>query len=131
MKVSMFRLMSWLAVAVIALAACSNATTGDSAKLPMPTGEVSRGAQIFAETCSACHGPDGKGKPGLGKNLVASTFVKGLTDQELFDFLHVGRPSYDKMNTTGVDMPPRGGNPYLTEQDLAGVVAYLRTINNP
>lgn len=31
-------------------------------------------------------------------------------------------------NTTGVAMPPKCGNPSLTDQDLADVVAYLRTL---
>ena len=68
------------------------------------------------------------GIDGLGKTLVASEFAIGLPDAELMLFLATGRPSSDPLNTTGVDMPPKGGNPALDDQDLADIVAYLRTL---
>ena len=71
--------------------------------------------------CSACHGPDGRGLPGLGKDMVTSEFIDTLSDEELLAFLIVGRPAWDPTNTTGVDMPPRGGNPALTDDDLRAV----------
>jgi disulfide bond formation protein DsbB len=37
----------------------------------------------------------------------------------------MGRPTSDPANTAGVDMPPSGGNPSLTAQDLADVASYL------
>jgi disulfide bond formation protein DsbB len=43
-------------------------------------------------------------------------------------FLQTGRPASDPLNTTGVDMPPRGGNPAFSDNDLKNIVAYLRTI---
>jgi len=43
--------------------------------------------------------------------------------------LKEGRPSGHELNTTGVDMPPKGGNPSLTDEDPSAVVAYLRSIN--
>jgi disulfide bond formation protein DsbB len=76
----------------------------------------------------ACHGPDAKGIQGLGKDLTASEFVQTKTNMEMVAFLQTGRPASDPLNTTGVDMPPRGGNPAFTDQDLADIVAYLRSI---
>jgi cytochrome c5 len=35
----------------------------------------------------------------------------------------------DPLNTTGVAMPPKGGNPAMSEQDIADIVAYMRTIH--
>ncbi len=61
----------------------------------------------------------------LGKPLVGSPMLN-LSDSELVTFLIKGRDSSDKDNTTGVPMPPKGGNPDLTETDLLNVVAYLR-----
>ncbi|MEO8084045.1 MAG: cytochrome c, partial [Ardenticatenales bacterium] len=78
--------------------------------------------------CAACHGPDGKGVPSLGKNLVTSTFAKDMTDAELVAFLKVGRDTSDPLNTTGVAMPPKGGNPALTDGDLMDIVAYVRQL---
>ncbi|MCH8852707.1 MAG: cytochrome c oxidase subunit 3 [Planctomycetes bacterium] len=34
---------------------------------------------------------------------------------------------FDPENTTGIQMPPRGGNPMLKDDDLLRIVGYLRT----
>jgi mono/diheme cytochrome c family protein len=94
-------------------------------------GALVRGEEVFNGTCIACHGADGAGIDGLGTPLSTSTFVAGLTDEGLVAFLVVGRPADDPLNTTGVDMPARGGNTSLTDADLAAVVAYLRSIATP
>lgn len=92
-------------------------------------GDPAAGKNSFAQTCSACHGPTGEGLPNLGKNLVVSEFVTGKTDDQLVAFLKVGRPTSDPLNTTKIDMPPKGGNPALSDQDLANIVAFIRTIH--
>ncbi len=89
---------------------------------------VAQGEQLFL-LCSACHGPDGRGLPNLGKDLVASEFVAGLTDQELMDFIKTGRPIWDPLNTTGIDMPAKGGNPAMTDADIEAVIAYIRSLS--
>jgi disulfide bond formation protein DsbB len=40
----------------------------------------------------------------------------------------VGCSTSDPENTTGVAMPPKGGNPSLSDGDLQNVVAYIRTL---
>jgi len=65
---------------------------------------------------------------GLGKDLTTSEFVKDKTDAELVAFIKTGRPVSDPLNTTGVEMPPKGGNSALTDQDLADAVAYIQTL---
>ena len=105
--------------------------------LPTPTAQteaaayspamVAEGQGIFQSICSACHGPDARGIPGLGKNLLESQFVHGLTDEQLLHFVSTGRDTSDPLNTTGVAMPPRGGNPSLTDDQLRAVIAYVRT----
>ena len=88
---------------------------------------VSQGEQLFL-LCSACHGADGRGLPNLGKDLVESEFVAGLTDSELSNFIKTGRPIWDALNTTGIDMPPKGGNPAMTDDDILAVIAYIRSL---
>jgi disulfide bond formation protein DsbB len=88
---------------------------------------VARGQELFM-TCSACHGPDAHGLPNLGKDLIASEFVGGLTDDEFVQFITTGRPLWDPLNTTGIDMPPKGGNPAISTEDLQAIVAYIRTL---
>jgi disulfide bond formation protein DsbB len=89
-------------------------------------GDAANGETVYSSTCVACHGPDAEGIPGLGLPLVDSEFVQSMTDAELIAFIKTGRPASD--GTTGVAMPPKGGNPSLTDQDIADVVAYLRTL---
>jgi disulfide bond formation protein DsbB len=88
---------------------------------------VAQGQQSFL-LCSACHGPDARGIPNLGKDLVTSEFVAGLTDEELLQFIKTGRPIWDPLNTTGLDMPPKGGNPALTDEEILAIIAYLRSL---
>jgi disulfide bond formation protein DsbB len=78
--------------------------------------------------CIACHGPGGVGVEGLGKPFTTSEFVRSQTDAELLAFVKVGRPIGHPDNTTGVDMPPKGGNPALTDEDLLDIIAYIRTL---
>lgn len=86
------------------------------------------GRKLFLGTCMSCHGVHGEGLPGQGKSLIANEFVGGLSDAKLLDFVKGGRPPWDPLNTTKVQMPPRGGNPMLTDDDLRDVIAYLRTL---
>jgi disulfide bond formation protein DsbB len=76
----------------------------------------------------ACHGIDATGLPSLGKDLVTSSFVQGLGDDELATFIKTGRAVSDALNTTGLDMPGKGGNPMLSEADIRAIVAWLRSI---
>ncbi len=92
-------------------------------------GDAEKGKELFLGTCASCHGADAKGLPGLGQDLTTSAFVRQQTDAQLLEFIKKGRPATDPANTTGVDMPPKGGNPALTDQDLADIIAFIRTLN--
>jgi mono/diheme cytochrome c family protein len=100
-----------------------------STEAPSGGGDVAAGEKIYVGTCAACHAPDGTGVTGLGKPIVGSEFVAGLSEQELVDFIKVGRDPGDPANTTGVGMPPKGGNPSLSDSDIADVVSYIKSIN--
>ena len=91
-------------------------------------GNVDKGKTLFA-TCAACHGANGEGVTGLGKPFTTSEFITSKTDAELVEFLKVGRAVDDPLNTTGVAMPPKGGNPALSDQDLLDLVAFIRTLH--
>lgn len=90
---------------------------------------LSDGQRIFSSACTACHGFDGSGVNGLGPSFIGNTFVNTHSNTELLEFIKVGRPMTDPANTTGVTMPARGGNPALTDEDLAAVIVYLRSLN--
>jgi len=125
MKSRKLMLFSLALVSALLLVAC-----GGGAPTPpaAPKGDAVAGKTKFEGTCSSCHGLDAKGLPSLGKDLTTSAFAKGLSDKDLVAFVIKGRPSSDPANTTGVDMPARGGNPALTENDLYDIVAYIRTL---
>jgi disulfide bond formation protein DsbB len=116
-----------LLVAALVLAACGGG--GGAAPKPAAQGDATKGKSAFDGTCVSCHGPDAKGLPGLGKDLTTSEFVAKQTDKQLVDFIKKGRPASDPANTNKVDMPPKGGNPALTENDLTNIVAFIRSIH--
>ena len=126
-----------------AITACGSSSTGSQSSSQdtssqaqaaeeeeaVPSGDPEIGKELFSGTCSACHGPTGEGVTGLGKNMTTSEFIAGKTDSELLDFVKVGRDPSDPLNTTGVAMPPKGGNPALSDEDLLNIIAFIRTIH--
>lgn len=126
-----------LALLLLALAGCGGdepeptATPAPTtAAAPAPVGDATAGETVYMGTCVACHGADAKGVQGLGKSLYPadSEFVAQKTDEELVAFILAGRTPDDPLNTTGVGMPAKGGNPAITEQQLYDVVAYMRAL---
>ncbi|MEX0761598.1 MAG: cytochrome c [Dehalococcoidia bacterium] len=123
-------------VSIIALVACggetSPATTLTSEVQSTATAAPSGGDPVAGQqkfgTCAGCHAADATGIPGLGVSLVGTDFIADNSDQELLDFIKQGRPASDPANTTGVDMPPKGGNPALSDDDILDIIAYLRTL---
>jgi len=90
--------------------------------------EAAQGLIQFRRTCAVCHGQNAEGMPRLGKNLHNNPFVASQTDDALVQFLIEGRPATHPDNSRGVDMPPKGGNPALTNENLQQIVDYLRSI---
>jgi len=89
-----------------------------------------RGKRLFAGTCVTCHGQNGEGVPSIPVDLRESRFVIRRTDDEMIEFLMEGMSASDSRNSTGIEMPPRAGNPALTDADLADIVAYLRSVTS-
>lgn len=108
----------------------SAAETGedDGGEEAVAAGDAATGEELFQQTCSACHGPDAKGLPNLGKDLTGNEFVQEKSDEEMLAFVKEGRPAGDPLNDTGIDMPPKGGNPALADEDILHIIAYLRTL---
>jgi disulfide bond formation protein DsbB len=89
---------------------------------------IASGNKIFHTSCVACHGKAGVGIPGNGKVLVKNEFIKSQSDDELLAFIKQGRAPSDPKNTTGIQMPPKGGNPAMSDDDILDVISYLRSL---
>jgi mono/diheme cytochrome c family protein len=133
-EISMRRLAFLFTIAmvlVLLMTACGGGDDSSSEPTDAPAasqGDAVAGEPLFQSTCAACHGPDAKGLPNLGKDMTTSTFIASNSDDELLAFVKTGRPVSDPDNTTGVDMPPKGGNPALTDEQLLDIIAYIRTV---
>lgn len=85
---------------------------------------IEQGKLVYEQNCLACHQVDGSGVPNLTPSLVNASFVlgdksalinivlKGMKDVE------IDGQMYDN------PMPPFA---HLTDEDIAGVLTYIRT----
>ncbi|MEQ9617119.1 MAG: c-type cytochrome [Phycisphaerales bacterium] len=86
------------------------------------------GYDVFVASCAACHGQGAEGIDQLGLPLSTSGFIRSQSDKELITFIKMGRASWDENNTTGLDMPPKGGNPAINDAQLQSIIDYLRAV---
>jgi disulfide bond formation protein DsbB len=86
------------------------------------------GMKLYGNSCAACHGDAGQGVENVGPALAATEFLGSRSDAQMIGFLQVGRTPADADSRMGRAMPARGGNPALTDRDLADIVAHLRTL---
>ena len=104
------------AALLVALAAAGTAHAADCRDAP---GDWRAGSAIYHKTCVACHGEDGhgtrRGMPDLTSGVMAYS-SNSLAAHIEHGFRGAGRP---------LAMPPKGGNPDLTADDIVNVLAYL------
>lgn len=120
----------------LSLSACGGSTeAAKQSTVPNNTTEMSGtnddtavGQKLFATTCVACHGANAEGVSGLGPNLHKNVFISGLDADALAKFINEGRAIDAPENKTGVAMPPNGGNPNLSANDVADIAVYLRSL---
>jgi mono/diheme cytochrome c family protein len=101
---------------------------GRGALTPDQQSTLQRGAAIYNELCSICHGPDGRGTPGeragtmKAPSLVGSARVQGHRDYVVNAILHGMTGPIDGRTYTDV-MVPMGTN---RDEWVAAVTSYLR-----
>ncbi len=76
--------------------------------------DAENGGRLYRTNCSACHGPDGDGVPGV--DLGHGKFRRATTDEQIEAIIKNGIP--------GTGMPP--GN--FSEVQAGTIVAYLRSL---
>jgi mono/diheme cytochrome c family protein/glucose/arabinose dehydrogenase len=92
---------------------------------------LQRGAAIYKELCSTCHGPDGKGTPmsgatdgtTLGPSLAGTPRLVGHRDYIIKVLLHGLTGELDGKNYPGGVMAPMGTN---TDEWIADAASYVR-----
>lgn len=85
--------------------------------------EIAAGKGIYSTTCIACHGATGKGMiPGVS-DLTKADGPLAKSDEELAKSIAQG------VATPGaaLTMPANGGNPPLTDSQVASLIAYIRS----
>ncbi len=108
------------------LQASNNVNTADTkltaSTTKQATGNARSGEEIYAQTCVACHGADGKGAlPGV-PNFSRADGPLGKSNEILHQNILLGYQS----PRSPMAMPPKGGNPALTGDDIDLVLRYLR-----
>jgi disulfide bond formation protein DsbB len=90
--------------------------------------ELAVGQDLYRTSCALCHGLNAEGRGLLGNDLRANEFIRGLTDEDLVEFIRRGRPATHPDNSRGIERPPRGGNPRLTDEQMRDIAIYLRSL---
>ena len=86
------------------------------------TSDVAKGEEFYNGTCVACHSENGKGAfPGV-PNFKSRKGPLNKLDGELLHNIVEGFESPRSM----MAMPAMGGNPDLSEQDIANIITYIR-----
>jgi len=92
----------------------------------MSRADLDNGRTVYEQTCIACHGQNAEGAfegvPALG----GVTGRLAQSDTVVLDHMINGFQSEGSF----MAMPPFGGNPDLTDQDMADTLAYLRSVLN-
>jgi cytochrome c oxidase cbb3-type subunit 3 len=82
-------------------------------------GDPKRGAAVYGDYCSSCHGTDGRGGK-RASSIVDGSFLGLVSDQNLRTNVSVGRPEMGAPDWRG-DVP---GQP-MSPEDVSDVVAWL------
>jgi mono/diheme cytochrome c family protein len=80
------------------------------------------GEAIYKQTCTVCHGANGQGTVPGAANFTDKKGILNKPDNVLLEHIIKGYQSPG----SAMAMPPRGGNPKLTDDDLKNVLAYIR-----
>ena len=119
LRQSMRPLLTWSAAAALAAGAPGRAGAAPAAQehgVEYARADVERGAQLYSEFCSGCHGSDGDGVAAV--NLKSGQLRRASTDQNFRRILTQGVP--------GTAMPPGD----YADADLVALIAYVRNMRD-
>ena len=107
----------------------SRLVAGKLAAAAVPPGEGAaggKGATVFANSCSGCHGANGQGQPGAFPPLAKNPHVTGDPTEVIHTVLY-GRAGALQVNgsTYNGQMPAWKGQ--LSNADIAAAITYIRS----
>jgi cbb3-type cytochrome c oxidase subunit III len=91
---------------------------------------IAQGETLFKGPgiCTACHGADAKGVPGLGANLTDDEWLHSDGSYEGIVNTVTHGVASDK-SSSGTVMPPKGGS-QLTDDQVRAVAAYVWSLSH-
>ena len=112
--------------AITTLADSSPSPSGSPTAAPLP-GDPTRGAILYGQNCASCHGSNLEGSIGPSLNPIYKG-LSGVTDPLdvgfLIDTITNGRV-HQQGDPGTKDMPAKGGNSKLTDQDVKDLASYI------
>ena len=112
------------------LKALPDQTAAPAAAIPASDPKMVAGEAIYADECSACHGPDGKGVPYLFPSLAGSSNVRSADPTSLIRVVIEGARSVATAGEpTGPGMPSFAWK--LSDDQAAAVLTYIRNSGAP
>ena len=111
--------------AILALTAITTLADASPANTGLP-GDPAKGATLYLQNCTSCHGVNLEG--GIGPALNPIEKIPGvpnsLDPNFLIQIITNGR-KHQSGDPKTADMPVKGGNPSLTDQDVRDLAAYI------
>jgi mono/diheme cytochrome c family protein len=113
-----------LALTAISTLADSSPSPAGSA-VPLP-GDPTKGAALYGANCASCHGASLTGGIGPALNPIEKlpNVANPLDPAFLIDIITKGRV-HQPGDPRQTDMPAKGGNSALTEQDVKDLASYI------
>jgi mono/diheme cytochrome c family protein len=127
------KLSALVALAVPALVGLTAISTlADSSPSPSPSGaaalpgDPTRGATLYGQNCATCHGASLTGGIGPSLNPIEKlpSVSNPLDPNFLIEIITNGRV-HQAGDPRSTDMPPKGGNSSLADQDIKDLAAFI------
>jgi mono/diheme cytochrome c family protein len=95
-----------------------------AAFLAFSTPAVADGATVYEDSCSGCHGENGKGAEGMNgvPDFTNAPAIWSKSDDELVQSVIKGI----EKDGAEVTMPPRAGDDELTDDQIKNAVMFIR-----
>ena len=123
----------FLAAVMVTVTAAATAAHAQQVTCP-PAGvtpqAIKQGEAIFKGPgqCSACHGADAKGLPGVGPSLADQHWLHGRgTYDEIVTLIATGVSA--DASASGSGMPPKGGSG-ISDDQVKAVAAYVWSLSH-